>query len=156
MATKKGARYLSFVTPLWGVTVHVVEGPTLAEAAKEARRRWPELDLSTKDVERADGFCRTNDAEEPIILLPVGASAGCVAHECLHAAHFVLVKVGFDVSATNDEATAYTLQEIVDAVAPWLTSRRRVHSQPAAPVAKTAVQAPAKQAVEGEGHASQA
>lgn len=138
MVAKKSARYLKYTTPMWDFDLHVVEGATLTDAVVEARRRWPDLDLNTKDMARADGGCLINEDEEPIILLPIGASPGCVAHECLHAMHFILQKAGVPLSTTKDETAAYTLQHIVDAVAPWLTSRRRVH----APVAPAPVKPP--------------
>jgi len=125
MAVKKSARYTRFVIPLWGQAVHVVEAPTIAEATMEVRRRWPTLDITTAETERTDGICVQSPADEPIILLPIGAKAGCVAHECLHATTAMLKKVGVPLSVHDDEAAAYTLQTIVDLVVPWLTTRKR-------------------------------
>lgn len=132
MAAKKGARYLSLVVPLWDQTVHIIEAPSLAEAVKEARRRWPDIDATVKDAAQADGLTLENGADEPVVLLPIGASPGCTAHECLHATNAVLTKAGVPTSTNNDEAAAYTLRAIVDVVAPWLTPRRRA-AQPATP-----------------------
>lgn len=130
MAVKKSARYTKIVVPLWGQAVHVVEAPTIAEATMEARRRWPSLDLTTAETERTDGICVQSPTDEPIILLPIGAKAGCVAHECLHATTALLKKVGVPVSVHDDEAAAYTLQTIVDLVVPWLTTRKRPNVAP--------------------------
>jgi hypothetical protein len=135
MAAKKCARYAKFVVPLWGQAVHVVEAPSLAEATIEARRRWPALSLTTRDSTAADGLCIQSPEDEPIVLLPIGASIGCVAHECLHATTAMLERVGATVSVHDDEVAAYTLQAIVDAVAPWLTTRKR-------PAVATQTQAP--------------
>lgn len=144
MATKKSPRYKLVTVPLYDKPVHVVEGSTMADAATEARRRWPDLEVSTKDVEQAYGFCTTSATHDPVILLPVGASPGCVAHECLHAANFVLQNVGIKANTDNDEQVSYVLQFIVDAVAPWLTSRRRTaQAAPTAPAKSTAALAPA-------------
>ncbi len=111
MAVKKSARYTKIVVPLWGQAVHVVEAPTIAEATMEARRRWPSLDLTTAETERTDGICVQSPTDEPIILLPIGAKAGCVAHECLHATTALLKKVGVPVSVHDDEAAAYTTDD---------------------------------------------
>ena len=97
----------------------------MSEATMEVRRRWPTLDLTTQETERTDGLCVQSPADEPIILLPIGAKPGCVAHECLHATTAILKKVGVPISVHDDEAGAYTLQAIVDAVTPWLTTRKR-------------------------------
>ena len=128
---KKCARYTKIVVPLWGQAVHVVEAPTIAEATMEARRRWPSLDITTAETDRTDGICVQSPTDEPIILLPIGAKAGCVAHECFHATTAVLKKVGVQVSVHDDEVAAYTLQTIVDLVVPWLTTRKRTAVAPA-------------------------
>jgi hypothetical protein len=125
MASKHKARYLLFETPMWGIRVHFIEAATMTAAVTEVRRRWPALDVSTGDTDHTDGVCVQSPEDEPIVMLPVGATAGCVAHECLHATLMVLKKVGASVSVHDDETAAYTLQRIVDAVAPWLTTRRR-------------------------------
>lgn len=131
MAVKKCARYTKLVVPLWSQAFHVVEAPTMSEATMEARRRWPALNLTTRDSAAADGLCVQSPEDEPIILLPIGASIGCVAHECLHATTAMLERIGATVSVHDDEVAAYTLQAIVDAVVPWLTTRKRAAVAPA-------------------------
>lgn len=125
MASKYKPRYLCVTVPLWGRQVHIVEAATMTEAVTEVRRRWPALDVSTGDTDHTDGVCVQSPDDDPIIMLPVGATVGCVAHECLHATTAVLKRVGVPLTVHDDEAAAYTLQHIVDAVSPWLTVKRK-------------------------------
>ena len=126
MASKHKPRYTCIAVPLWtGRQVHVVEAATMTEAVAEVRRRWPALNVSTEDTDHTDGVCVESPDADPIIMLPIGATVGCVAHECLHATTFILKRVGVPLTVHDDEAAAYTLQFIVDAVSPWLTTRKR-------------------------------
>ena len=124
MATKKSPRYKLVTVPLYDKPVHVVEGSTIWLTLPRARRRWPDLEVSTRMSSRHTASARParRTTRRPAA---GGASPGYVAHEVpyLHAANFVLQNVGIKANTVLMTRVSCVLQFIVDAVAPWLTSR---------------------------------
>lgn len=112
------------LVPLWSTHVHVLVGETMRHAVRCARRLWPAAEVPA-DAAEALGYTILLPADEGVlVLLPADATAGTLAHECVHAATYVLARVGVPVSTDDDEALAYTLGHLVDDVGPWVADAR--------------------------------
>lgn len=125
MAARRRSMRRRVVVPLWSCPVHAVVGATMRHAVNAAKRQWPTVDLGD-DVAQNAGYAIT--LPEPfggvLILLPASATIGTLAHECTHAAVFVLGRAGVRITAQDHEALAYTVDHIVGDLAPWLTQAR--------------------------------
>ena len=116
-------RSITLTVPLYGARIRAFVGET-ARAARDAAARRPGLgDLPPVAADDAGAFLRTQSGEF-VIVLPRDASPGLLAHECAHAAVGVLDRAGVPVSSKGDEALAYVLQWLVDALAAWLARVR--------------------------------
>lgn len=112
------------IVPLWSCVVQVVVGATMRHAVLAARRRWPALSLDEEVVQCAGYALHLPDDGGVLILLPAHATLGTLAHECVHAGVFILARAGVRITAQDHESLAYTVDHIVDDVAPWLAQAR--------------------------------
>lgn len=107
-------------------TAHVIITDDFKTAAEKIRREVPKLDY-VDDIDGDVACCMHSKKRscEVWILLAPDASAGLVAHECVHAANFLLGDLGVRVTQRNDESHAYMVQWLVDEIVKLLPRARK-------------------------------
>jgi len=98
--------------------VSFVVGPTMAKIVSN-------LELDPKVYIDTDGASTTYTKGEGVLILfsEECLSVEYIAHECVHAANYVLVNTGIKVSTNSDEAHAFLVGHLTGKILSDLTTK---------------------------------
>jgi hypothetical protein len=133
VGTRRKTLVRRIIVPVLDCAVSFVVGTTMSDAARLSRRRWPQAESLLGVAQRSDGLtvALPDGAPEILVLVPASVSPGTVAHECTHAAAFMLNRASIRITAQDHETLAHTVGHLVDDVTPWLAQARALLAPPA-------------------------
>ena len=85
-----------------------------------SRKTGASLERQQESSEDADGLTMLGVDVQHIYIAVFNGEPGCLAHEAVHAANYMLDRAGVKMSYENDEAQAYLVGHIVDQCMPAL------------------------------------